>query len=78
METYPKVTGYVRRKEEIYDGIFILLLTENDNNVFEIVELICNPQNAYSVDNVYKWSASNIEEANKVFDKKLNELKNLL
>jgi len=78
METYPNVTGSVIRKEEIYGGIFILLLTENDNTNFEIIELICNAANAYSVDSVYKWSASNIEEANKMFDKRLNELKNLL
>jgi hypothetical protein len=78
METYSEVTGSVRRKEEIYGGLFKLLLTENENNSFEIVELICNPQNAYSVDSVYKWKALNLEEANKIFDKKLNELKELL
>ena len=78
MENCWKINGNVRRKEILDNGLFVLRLMENDDHSFEVVELICNPQNAYSVDSVYKWSTSKIEEANKMFDKKLNELKELL
>ena len=78
MENHWKITGHIRRKEILDKGLFVLQLMENDDPSFEVVELICNPTNAYSIDSVYKWSASNFEEANKMFEKKLNELKELL
>ena len=78
MENRWKIDGQVRRKEALDNGMFVLQLMEKDDNNFEVVELICNPLNEYSIDSVYKWSASNIEEANKILDKKLNELKELL
>ena len=78
MENRWEINGHVRRKEILDRGLFVLQLMENDDHSFEVVELICNPINAYSTDSVYKWRASNLEEANKIFDKKLNELKELL
>jgi len=79
MENHLEIKGNVIRKEILDSGIFVLQLMENDNyGSFEVVELICNPINAYSIDSVYNWRASNLEEANKIFDKKLNELKELL
>lgn len=78
MENLWEINGNVRRKEILNNGLFVLQLMENEDHSFEVVELICNPQNAYSVDIVYKWRASNLEEANEIFDKKINELKGLL